>query len=160
MHSFEFTGETKVNFHGVTVHRIRATRDIPRAGVKKGDEGGWVESVELPNGNAQVYGDARVSGNAWVSGLSGKNNAKDFAERGHGKFVDTTPKPKIPEDAEFITWTDPSTRDAQVASRYGNPKNRFWKMRGGLLNEKELLKHWIGDAEVTVLVPRLQSDVE
>jgi len=41
MHSFEFTGETKVNFHGVTVHRIRATRDIPRAGVKKGDEGGW-----------------------------------------------------------------------------------------------------------------------
>ena len=54
MHSFEFTGETKVNFHGVTVHRIRATRDIPRAGVKKGDEGGWVESVELPNGNAWV----------------------------------------------------------------------------------------------------------
>ena len=41
MHSFEFTGETKVNFHGVTVRRIRATRDIPRAGVKKGDEGGW-----------------------------------------------------------------------------------------------------------------------
>ena len=66
------------------------------------------------------------------SGLSGKNNAKDFAERGHGKFVDTTPKPKIPEDAEFITWTDPSTRDAQVASKYGNPKNRVWKMRGGL----------------------------
>ena len=29
-----------------------------------------------------------------------------------------------------------------------------------LLNEKELLKHWIGDAEVTVLVPRLQSEVE
>ena len=68
MHSFEFTGETKVNFHGVTVRRIRATRDIPRAGVKKGDEGGWVESVELPNGNARVSGNAWVSGDAQVSG--------------------------------------------------------------------------------------------
>ena len=80
MHSFELTGETKVNFQGVTVHRIRATRDIPRAGVKRGDEGGWVESVELTNGDArlsgdawvsgtaQVYGNARVYGNAWVYG--------------------------------------------------------------------------------------------
>jgi len=80
MHSFDFTGKTKINFHGVTVHRIRATRDIPRAGVKKGDEGGWIESAELKNGdarvsgdawvygNAQVYGDARVYGNARVSG--------------------------------------------------------------------------------------------
>ena len=59
-HSFEFTGETKVNLHGVTVRRIRATRDIPKAGVKKGDEGGWIDSAELTNGNA------RVSGNAWV----------------------------------------------------------------------------------------------
>ena len=79
-HSFEFTGETKVNLHGVTVRRIRATRDIPRAGVKKGDEGGWIDSAELTNGNArvsgdawvfgdaQVFGDARVFGNAWVFG--------------------------------------------------------------------------------------------
>ena len=83
MHSFEFTGETKVNLHGVTVRRIRATRDIPKAGVKKGDEGGWIDSAELTNGdarvsgNARVYGNAQVSGDAWVSGLSGKNNAKE-----------------------------------------------------------------------------------
>ena len=80
MHSFEFTGEEKVNHHGVTVRRIRATRDIPNAGVKKGDKGGWIESVELKDGNArvsgnawvygnaQVYGNARVYGNAQVSG--------------------------------------------------------------------------------------------
>ena len=68
MHSFDFTGKTKINFHGVTVHRIRATRDIPRAGVKKGDEGGWIESAELKNGDARVSGDAWVYGNARVSG--------------------------------------------------------------------------------------------
>ena len=79
-HSFEFTGEEKVNRYGVTVRRIRATRDIPRVGVKKGDEGGWIDSAELTSGdarvsgnawvsgNAQVFGNARVSGNAWVSG--------------------------------------------------------------------------------------------
>ena len=61
-HSFEFTGATKVNLHGYTVRQIRATRDIPRAGVRKGDLGGWIESAELTNG------DARVSGNAWVYG--------------------------------------------------------------------------------------------
>ena len=82
-HSFEFTGEEKVNLYGVTVRRIRATRDIPKAGVKKGDEGGWIDSAELTNGdarvsgNARVYGNAQVSGDAWVSGLSGKNNAKE-----------------------------------------------------------------------------------
>ena len=59
---YELTGTTKVNDWGVTVHQIRATEDIPRFGVSKGDLGGWVESETLRNG------DARVSGNAWVFG--------------------------------------------------------------------------------------------
>jgi hypothetical protein len=65
---YEFTGETKTNAWGVTVQQIRATVDIPRAGVKKGDIGGWIESAELRNGDALVYGNAWVSGNAWVYG--------------------------------------------------------------------------------------------
>jgi len=58
----------------VTVHRIRALADFPRLGIRKGDTGGWIESVELANGdarvsgNAWVYGDAQVSGDARVYG--------------------------------------------------------------------------------------------
>jgi hypothetical protein len=67
-HKFEFTGETKVNMYGVTLHRIRATEDIPGAHVKKGDVGGWIESAELTCGDARVSGDAWVYGNARVYG--------------------------------------------------------------------------------------------
>lgn len=68
---YEFTGETKVTLTG-TLHRIRATRNIPCQGVSEGDVGGWIgENVTLSgdawvHDNAQVYGNARVFGNAWV----------------------------------------------------------------------------------------------
>ena len=68
--SYEFTGVEKVNDWGVTVKQIRATRDIPRHGVHKGDLGGWVESAELTNGDARVFGDAGVYGNAQVFGAA------------------------------------------------------------------------------------------
>ena len=84
--SYEFTGLERVNDLGHTVKQIRAIRDVPSANVHAGDVGGWIESAELPNGNArlsgdawvfgdaQVYGNAqvfdnaKVSGNTWVSG--------------------------------------------------------------------------------------------
>jgi len=77
---YELTGKSKVNLFGYTVHQIRAIRDVPGTSVKKGDLGGWVGSLRLENGNArvsgnawvsgnaQVYGNAQVSGNAWVYG--------------------------------------------------------------------------------------------
>ena len=58
---FELTNTTITRW-GVTLHKIRATEDIPRHGVRKGDLGGYVSSTHLPSG------DARVSGDAWVSG--------------------------------------------------------------------------------------------
>jgi hypothetical protein len=70
---FEFTGET-TTFDGVTLRRIRATRDIPEYAVAVGDLGGWIEREEnlsdsgWVDGEAKVYGDARVFGNALVSG--------------------------------------------------------------------------------------------
>ena len=70
---FELTAETKVNAWGVTLFRIKAKVDITNRGVKKGELGGFVESTHLNNGdarvsgNAWVSGDAQVSGNAWVS---------------------------------------------------------------------------------------------
>lgn len=67
---FELTDEIKVNDFGVTLHRIRCTRDTCFA--KVGDLGGWVESeLNLSDDawvddEAQVFGGARVSSNAWV----------------------------------------------------------------------------------------------
>lgn len=59
-----------------SLHRIRALRDIPSAGVKAGDLGGWIEkesNLSQPgeawvSGNAVVFGNARVFGNAEVFG--------------------------------------------------------------------------------------------
>ena len=59
-----------------SLHRIRALRDIPSAGVKAGDLGGWIEkesNLSQPgeawvSGNAVVFGNARVFGAAQVYG--------------------------------------------------------------------------------------------
>ena len=68
MSHFEFTGETKSTPTGVVLHRIRATKPLPRFDVRVGDVGGWIESESNLSGGAWVFGDARVSGNARVSG--------------------------------------------------------------------------------------------
>ena len=65
---FELTDETHPS--APQLHRIRALVDIPRAGVRAGDLGGWVESESClaHSGNAWVSDNARVFGDAWVSG--------------------------------------------------------------------------------------------
>ena len=73
MKKYEFTGEVKT-YLGKTLHRIKAV--VSFGIVVKGEIGGWIESEKnlSQDGNAWVYGDARVSGdaevygNAWVSG--------------------------------------------------------------------------------------------
>ena len=50
------------------MHRIRATRDLPRHGVDKGMVGGWVEHSTCLAGDAWVDDDARVFRNAKVYG--------------------------------------------------------------------------------------------
>ena len=67
MQNYEFTGLEKV-VAGVTVKRIRATRDIPRHDVRAGDVGGWIESDRNLSGDAVVTEDAVVSGYAVVAG--------------------------------------------------------------------------------------------
>ena len=61
---FELTGETKIGLHGATLHRIRATRDLPYHGVKAGTVGGWVESLLLEDGSP------RIGEYAWVGGYA------------------------------------------------------------------------------------------
>ena len=73
MKKYELTEET-VKVSEITLYRIRAVRDF--GSVKTGDLGGYIEKEEnlshfgeaWVSGNAWVYGDARVSGNAWASG--------------------------------------------------------------------------------------------
>lgn len=75
-----------------------------------------------------------------------------------GEVVDTTPKPKIPEDAEFITWSDPyDNGEERIAMRYGHPANKVWRVGVDTLDELDLLNDWIGDAEVTVLVRKEET---
>ena len=64
---YEFTGETKVWF-GRTLHRIRALIRIERYDVSVGEPGGWIEKEEnlAQDGDAWVYGNAQVCGNAQV----------------------------------------------------------------------------------------------
>jgi carbonic anhydrase/acetyltransferase-like protein (isoleucine patch superfamily) len=64
---YELTDETKIIF-GITLHRIKALRDI-NDDVKAGSIGGWVQSEDnlSQNDNAWVYGNARVYENAQVS---------------------------------------------------------------------------------------------
>ncbi|WP_346843635.1 hypothetical protein, partial [uncultured Rothia sp.] len=64
---YKLTEETKINAYGVKLHRIEATKDLPRFVVSAGDKGGWVEDTKNL-GDAWVYGNAEVSGDAWVSG--------------------------------------------------------------------------------------------
>ena len=63
---FELTSEFKLNIDGIKCFRIKALVDGKF--YKKGELGGYVESLELKSGNARVYGDAYVSGNARVYG--------------------------------------------------------------------------------------------
>src|SRR5258705_316842 len=74
MNKYEFTGEVEV-FYGRELKRIKAS--VSFGNIKAGEVGGWIEKDK--NLNAEVSGDAWVSGNAKVFGnaeVSG--NAKVF----------------------------------------------------------------------------------
>ena len=63
--NYEFTGET-LDWYGVTLNRIRATKDF--GNIKKGDLGGWIQKYENLCSNAWVFENAKVLENARVSG--------------------------------------------------------------------------------------------
>ena len=64
---YELTDDVK-EFNGNILHRIKAIKDFSR--INAGDLGGWVESEDnlSHEGDAWVYGDAKVYGDAWVYG--------------------------------------------------------------------------------------------
>lgn len=85
--SYELTGEHKIARHNdlgyaTSLTRIRATRNIPAAGVSKGDLGGWVQSLTLPDGTPRIQDDAWLFDNAELHGtaiLRGRAQARHSA---------------------------------------------------------------------------------
>ena len=74
----KLTDET-ITHNGVTLHRIRATRNVPRQEITVGDVGGYVESLDNLEDNAWVADNAKVYGNARVGGdAQVLNNAQVF----------------------------------------------------------------------------------
>lgn len=73
MKKFELIAESKINWFGRTLYRIKACIDFTTTSgdeVKAGDFGGYVEKEQnlSHNGKAWVCGDAKVWGNAEVCG--------------------------------------------------------------------------------------------
>lgn len=85
MKNFELTNETIVIDLGVTLHRIRAVKDIvtPRFKVKAGKLGGFVENEDNLSSNAWVCGNARVYDNAMVCGNAYVSNNADVFRTNH-----------------------------------------------------------------------------
>lgn len=71
MKKFELTSETKINIFGKKLFRIKAL--ISFADVEAGETGGWVEKEGNVNqsGDAWVYGNAEVSGDADYTTIHG-----------------------------------------------------------------------------------------
>ena len=68
MKKFELDASTETVFFGRKFFRVKALMSF--GNVEKGELGGYVEKESnlSQDGNAWVYGDARVSGDAWVYG--------------------------------------------------------------------------------------------
>lgn len=78
MQKYEFTGDTYL-FYGVSLHRIRALRDIkngPKLIVRAGELGGWIEKESNLShagaawvaDEAKVRGESLITGSAYVGG--------------------------------------------------------------------------------------------
>ena len=83
-----------------------------------------------------------------------KKLAEHFLQKeweGYGRVIDTTPKPKIPADAQHITWGTQTL----AYSRYIDDLWYGWNHGHGLSDEE--LLGMIGNAEVTVLVRKGES---
>lgn len=75
-----------------------------------------------------------------------EEDAQEYADTLGFIMIDTTPKPKIPVDAQHITWGRKNAAYSRIDDRwYG------WTDTG--LSEGAMLE-LIGDAEVIVLVPK------
>lgn len=110
---------------------------------------------ELPYAVARIKEGEEAYPVGIIARFKDKHYAQDMVNEftpGWVELVDTTPKPKIPADAEFIFWCDGEERP-YYARRWSNPADKVWETDDGFrVREESLLgEGWIGDAEVVVL---------
>jgi len=68
------------------------------------------------------------------------------------------PAPKIPADASYITFCDIGDNgEERIAMKYGHPANKVWRMGFDTFDEADLVRDYIGDGLVTVLVRKEDS---
>lgn len=70
------------------------------------------------------------------------------------RTYDTTPKPRIPGDAGFVTWYAPGLHRNRMAWL----EIDLWRVDGTVTCGFSELLDLIGDAEITVLDPRPSSE--
>ena len=169
---YELTDETK-NFCGITLHRIRALRDIPSVKVKSGDLGGWIEKENnltqdgdaWVSGNAKVYGDAMVFDDAIVCGNATvfddaevSDNAAVFDDAAvyddaivYGD-AEVCGNAKVYGDAEVINFQDYAVhKNSWSSGRWFTytRSNKMWKVGCFCGTGEELVKKAYADSELS-----------
>lgn len=83
-----------------------------------------------------------------------KGFAEEYVEDFAGlRFIDTTPKPRVPKDAEWITWLD-STGKRRTAWYWGGESRKWMDMRTQIAFALEDLPDVTPDTVFTVLDER------
>ena len=145
---YELTDETK-NLCGITLHRIRALRDIPSVKVKSGDLGGWIEKESnlSQDGDAWVFGNAEVYGNAWVYG-----NAKVYCNAEVYGDAMVCGNAKVSGNAEVINFQDYAVhKNSWSSGRWFTytRSNKMWSVGCFYGTGKELIKKAYADSELS-----------
>ena len=126
------TEETK-KVLGVTLRRIKALRDF--GGINAGTLGGWIKREEnlSHEGNAWVYGNAKVCGDAWVYG-----NAKVCGD------AEVYGNAKVCGDADYIVF-----KNWWSSGRYftWTRSNNLWKVGCFHGTGEDLIKKAYADSE-------------
>ena len=151
---YELTDETK-NLFDITLHRIRALRDIPSAGVKSGDLGGWIEKESNLSkcGNAWVYDNAEVYGNAWVydnAEVYGNarvcDNARVFGDARVCGDAEVYDNARVCGNADYMTF-----KNSWSSGRWFTytRSNKMWKVGCFYGSGDELIKKAYADSELS-----------
>ena len=99
------------------------------------------------------------SDGAMYARFRGKGFAEEYVEDYPGlRIIDTTPKPRVPEDAKYITWLDLDVFLRRVA-RYWGGQSRKWAEIGSFIALRlEDLPGVTPDTVFTVLDERKSDD--
>ncbi len=93
----------------------------------------------------------------YVARFADPMKAMHYASDNEGLWViDTTPRPKIPEDARFLLYTDASGTE-HVAVKVDTDGGHVWWNGSDRYEKEPVLLALIGSREITVLIPKEEA---